>query len=114
ASSLSIGRGGLAAALLKTSIGGMLGVEVSVKKLPGKTNTDVSALFSESQGRILISISKNNKGMFEKVMRGASIREIGKVRNDGKIIIQGQDKKILFHSNVKEVEALYKRRFKKF
>ncbi|HEX8931824.1 MAG TPA: phosphoribosylamine--glycine ligase, partial [Patescibacteria group bacterium] len=53
ASSLSVTRGGLAAALSKKAIGGKLGIEVSLKNLPGKISSDLSALFSESQGRIL-------------------------------------------------------------
>lgn len=113
-SSISVGRGGLAAAMLKISIGGMLGVEVSLVNLPGKTTGDVSSIFSESQGRILVSISKSNKRLFEKTMQGCMFRKVGTVKDDGNITIKGRRNKIIFNSTVQEIEKLYKRRFKNY
>ncbi|MBI5135233.1 phosphoribosylformylglycinamidine synthase, partial [Candidatus Uhrbacteria bacterium] len=50
ASAQSVHRGGLAAALVKTAVGGMLGMDVALADIPGAAANDTVALWSESQG----------------------------------------------------------------
>ncbi len=94
ASAISIGRGGLAVALAKSAIGGKLGAEIDLKKVNGKTSSDDYALFSESQGRILVSVDPKNKAQFEKAMKGCSFAQVGKV-TDGSIVIHGRNGKVV-------------------
>ena len=61
ASSISIGRGGIGVALAKTSIGGKLGVQIKLKNIPGNVYRDDYRLYSESQGRIIVSIDPKIK-----------------------------------------------------
>lgn len=89
ASGISIGRGGLAVALAKTTIGGMLGATISLQNLPGNTSRDDYALYSESQGRILVTVAKENKAQFEKVLNGNVCKQIGEVTKDKTIKIKG-------------------------
>ncbi|MDO8561773.1 MAG: phosphoribosylformylglycinamidine synthase subunit PurL [bacterium] len=79
ASAISVGRGGLATALAKSSIAGRLGAEVSVSKIPGNAKKDDAILFSESQGRMLVSVRPESKDAFEKIFRGLAVTEIGTV-----------------------------------
>jgi phosphoribosylformylglycinamidine synthase len=79
ASSISIGRGGLGVALAKKAIGGMLGITISLEKLPSDVSRDDFAIYSESQGRILITIAPENQKAFEKIMQGNTFAQIGKV-----------------------------------
>ena len=74
ASAVSVGRGGFAVALCKTAMGGLLGLDV---KMPA--GGPVTALFSESQGRILVTVDPRKAKAFEKIMAGNSIYKIGKV-----------------------------------
>lgn len=114
ASSISLHHGGLANAFFRSAIGGMMGAEVSLKDIPGSTHDESALLFSESQGRILVSINPQNKDTFEKIMKGIPFKKIGKVIKEGNIIIHSQNRKILFESSVANLEKSYKRRFKAY
>ncbi len=102
-SSISLTRGGLGVALAKKAIGGMLGAEIDLKKIPGEITRDDYALYSETQGRILVTVAKENKDAFEKEMRENAFAEIGKITQTPNIIIHGlKGGKII---NIKLTEA---------
>ena len=67
ASGISIERGGLGLAIAKSALGGELGCDLDLANLPVKevTRTD-TMLYSESQGRFLVSVNPKRKDEFEK------------------------------------------------
>ena len=77
ASMISVGRGGLAVALAKQSIAGQMGARIDLTKLPGRAKQADAILFSESQGRILVSIRPTREKAFEKLLKGISHARIG-------------------------------------
>ena len=79
ASALGLGRGGLAVALAKSAIAGQLGAEANLTNIPGKTKKPESILFSESQGRILVSVRRSVQKKFEKLFRSVPLVNIGEV-----------------------------------
>jgi phosphoribosylformylglycinamidine synthase II len=79
ASALGVGRGGLAVALAKTLIAGGLGASVDLRKLPGTARRDESFLFSESQGRMLITVRPSAERAFRAYLKGISFARIGEV-----------------------------------
>ena len=107
ASSVSLTSGGLAVALAKASIGGMLGCKVSLSDISGKISSTTSALFSESQGRILVSILPKNISKFKKIMRDIACRKIGQVSKDAKFIITDANNKKVVETNIKKLHTLY-------
>ena len=66
-------------ALAKSCVAGQLGADVSLKNLPGNAKLADAILFSESQGRVLVSVRPESKAAFERVYKGLSYVEIGKV-----------------------------------
>ncbi len=106
-SSISVTSGGLAIALAKACVGGMLGCKISLKNLPGNISSTDSALFSESQGRILVSVSPKNISKFEKIMMEIPRAQIGKVSRDGKFIINDRNEKKIVETNVKKLFKVY-------
>jgi phosphoribosylformylglycinamidine synthase subunit PurSL len=82
-SAIGVGRGGLGVALAKSAIAGQLGANVNLKNLPGNAKLDDAILFSESQGRMLVSIRPESKSAFEKIYQGRTLVEIGKVVEGG-------------------------------
>ncbi|MDO8529324.1 MAG: AIR synthase-related protein [bacterium] len=98
-SSITVGRGGLAIALAKMALAGGLGADVSLKKLPGKATQDDFALFSESHGRILVSVSPDNRKYFEKVMSGNCIALIGKSTKEKTIKIKNKTGNVIVNLN---------------
>ncbi len=112
ASSLSVTSGGLGIAIAKASVGGMLGCEVSIKNLPGNATTPDEKLFSESQGRILVSVSPRNIKQFEKVIKNISYTKLGKVSKSEKFIIEDQkpartQSERVVETNVKKLYKIY-------
>lgn len=107
-SSISVISGGLAIALAKASIGGMLGFNVSINDLPGQSSTIDAKLFSESQGRILVSVSPKNIAAFEKIIKNIPHAKLGKIINGGKIVITDGKNKII-DTNVEKLHTIYHR-----
>ncbi|KKR62686.1 hypothetical protein A2643_04005 [Candidatus Nomurabacteria bacterium RIFCSPHIGHO2_01_FULL_39_220] len=105
ASSISVTSGGLAIAVAKACVGGMLGCNISTQIAPKALSVDAK-LFSESQGRILVSVAPKNIKQFEKIMKGISFTKLGKVEKSGKIIITDGSLKLI-DTNVKKLHKIY-------
>ncbi len=80
ASSISVTRGGVAAALAKSAMAGGLGLKVNL-------SCSGEGLFAESSGRLAVTINPKNKSQFEKTMTGNVFYLAGKVSREPKIII---------------------------
>ena len=106
-SSISVTSGGLVIALGKASVGGNLGCNISLKNLIGSYSSVDSALFSESQGRIIVSVSKENVKEFEKLMKGVACVKLGNVKADGKLIITDKKNIKVIDTNIKKLFNLY-------
>lgn len=118
ASSLSVTSGGLGIALAKACVGGMLGCKINVESMLGGSNSAQVKLFSESQGRILVSVSPKNIRQFEKICIGVSYAKLGKVEKDGKVVItDGKPARLngrsggnkIVDTNVKKLHGIYHR-----
>ena len=114
ASSISVNSGGLVIALLKKLMGGGLGAEINLFDVPGNWRENHQALFSESQGRILVSVAPQNVGEFEQLMNGQAFAKIGKITS--RPVLKITDKKEKQVVNLKIAEALkaYKSTFKDY
>ncbi|HEX8966184.1 MAG TPA: phosphoribosylformylglycinamidine synthase subunit PurL [Patescibacteria group bacterium] len=111
-SSQSINHGGLAIALAKTLMGGMLGAAISLDQLANTVSRNDFALFSESQGRIVVTVSPKNKKAFEKAMEGNNIYLIGEITKTPKVTIKGINKKIIVSTTVDAMLESYRSTFK--
>jgi phosphoribosylformylglycinamidine synthase len=106
ASSLSVTSGGLGIALAKACVGGMLGCNVSLSQIAPKALSGDAKLFSESQGRILVSVASKNIKEFEKIMKKVTCVRLGQVTKDEKVIIIDGKNKIV-KTNVKKLHKIY-------
>lgn len=113
-SAISITRGGLGIALAKTALAGKLGIEVCLNNLLGRVFHNDFVLFSESQGRILITINPKNKKIFEKIMKGNQFKQIGQVTKNQRLVIKGLDNKTIINLNLEKIEKAYKSVFKNY
>jgi phosphoribosylformylglycinamidine synthase len=87
ASGISVGRGGLAVAFAKSCMAGMLGAEINLGEIPGNAKSLSQKLFSETQGRILLSVAAGKSETFEKSLAGLPYKRIGIVLSGKKITI---------------------------
>jgi phosphoribosylformylglycinamidine synthase len=114
ASAISCNNGGLIVALVKKLMGGGLGAEIGLVNFPGNWKENYQALFSESQGRILVSVDPKKAAEFEQTMSGNVFAKIGQVTAEP--VLKITDKKDQMVVNLKIADALkaYKLTFKDF
>lgn len=108
----SVHHGGLAVALAKTAMGGTLGMNIDLLKLPGAVSGNDFALFSESMGRIVITISPDNKTLFESAMAGTNFACIGKITKQKIVTIKGIDGKSIITTTIDKMLTSYRSAFK--
>ncbi len=115
ASSLSVERGGLGYALARSSMAGMLGFSLDVSLLPGagSLRNDI-ALFSESQGRLLVTINPKNREKFEELFSALPLACAGTVREDDAVIINSADCGRIVNTRIGSLLEVYKNRFADF
>ncbi len=95
-----VSEGGVAVALAeKTFASALLGVNVT---LPGSA---VTALFSESQSRFVVTVKEENAAAFEEMIKDA--QKIGVVTEEAKLTING-DNGVLIEGAVEEFRSAWK------
>jgi len=108
ASAQSVHRGGLAVALAKTAMGGMLGVDVSLENLPGTASRDDFRLYSESQGRIVVTVAPEYKDKFEEIIGRQEFSHIGQVTDNGSFVIRGTEGDEIVNTTIDSMLRSYK------
>ncbi|RRN67687.1 phosphoribosylformylglycinamidine synthase subunit PurL [Peribacillus simplex] len=100
ASAHDLSEGGLAVALAESLFGASkLGAKVNI------TGEPVSALFSETQSRFLLSINPENQAAFEGLVEDAIC--IGSVTNNNKLVVATSDSKVL-EADVEDLQTAWK------
>ncbi len=95
-----LAEGGLAVALAETTFGTEFGVDVTVE------GSNVTALFSESQSRFLVSVKKENAQSFESIVQDAT--KIGTVLAKPEFIIRNAKEETLIEGSVSEFQDAWK------
>ncbi|MFH1325263.1 MAG: AIR synthase-related protein [archaeon] len=114
ASAQSVEKGGLGIALAKTAMGGKLGMEISLSELENSENRNDYALFSESQGRLVVTVNPEYVSEFEKAMEGTYIAKIGVVRKDCRFIVNEKNGDTVVDTNFNHMLNSYKSTFRNF
>jgi len=114
ASSVGVNAGGLSMAIAKSALGGKRGCDVSLKDLPGSAANNEQALFSESAGRLVVSVAPEKKEKFEEVMNGKIFGALGTVTDDDTMTIAGMSGEQIAQCSLSDVEEHYKKTFKGF
>ncbi|BAQ08818.1 phosphoribosylformylglycinamidine synthase II [Bacillus sp. OxB-1] len=100
-SATDLSEGGLAVALCEKAFGTAgLGAEVTV------SGSAVTALFSETQSRFLVTVKEENAAAFEKAVADAV--KIGTVTDNGQLVIKGDHDATLIDGTVEEFRSAWK------
>jgi len=100
--------GGLAISAAESAFAGGLGVKLNLANIKSNdVNRDDVLLFSESNGRILISISEENREEFEKVM-GSYCKKIGVVTTSGFMKVKGVNGDNIINVSTDELKRCWK------
>jgi len=107
----SLHHGGLAIAIAKSAIAGQMGVEINLNKLAGFATRDDAALFSESQGRILVTVAPEQQADFEKLCANVPYALVGRVRADRTVKVYGINGATVVQTDITRLTASYKKHF---
>ncbi len=101
--------GGLAVAIAESCIGIDSGADIEISALRGFDDelNKWGALFGESLGRIVVSISPENIDTFESLLTDISYTDIGTVTHSDKLVVKDQSVPILLAS-IDELRAYWK------
>ncbi|MCK4318985.1 phosphoribosylformylglycinamidine synthase subunit PurL [Candidatus Micrarchaeota archaeon] len=99
--------GGLAVALAESSFSGGYGVDVNLELLKNDGCSETAMIFSETPGRFVVSVKERDVQSFEKIMNGADLSRIGRVRGDKRFILRLEEK-ILINEDAKELRNLWR------
>jgi phosphoribosylformylglycinamidine synthase len=112
--SISVSIGGLSAAFAKLSLGGLKGIDVSLKNLPGSAKNNTAALFSESQGRFVVTVRPSDQKAFEKILAHLPYKMVGVVTDDQSFSVKGVDGRALITTTVEKNMHAYRKTFAGF
>jgi phosphoribosylformylglycinamidine synthase len=88
--------GGLWVALAESAIGGRLGLEADLSLAAQAAGvSDVALLFGESQGRFVVSVSRDNAADFEDTLRGSAFARVGSVTETPALKLRRGDKTLI-------------------
>jgi phosphoribosylformylglycinamidine synthase len=107
----SLGLGGLATAASKMALAGDLGMEIDLSAVitePGDLRAD-RILYSESQGRILVSVSPSKEGAFLDLFEGLPCRLVGRIHEEAFLRVHGKDGAPYLEEGLPELREAYQR-----
>jgi phosphoribosylformylglycinamidine synthase len=112
ASAHGIYRGGLGIHLAMVAMGGNLGMDIRLNRLPVEgVDRDDTILFSESAGRLIVTIDPANRGDFESRFKDVACNFIGHVTDGPDFSIKGLDGSTIIAAAVQDLKAAWKEPF---
>ncbi|MGD9013265.1 MAG: AIR synthase-related protein [Desulfobacterales bacterium] len=112
ASAHGIYRGGLGVHLALVAMGGNLGMQVELERVPASgVRHKPLVLFSESAGRFIVTIDPKNRQDFEKLFEPSICACIGTVTATPQLDIMGLDQKNIVSLAVSDLKAAWKKPF---
>jgi phosphoribosylformylglycinamidine synthase len=101
ASAYAVNHGGLGVALAKKAIAGRMGLDIDLEKLNMRSD---KALYSESAGRIVVTVAPQNKKAFEKMFKKYHhLHEIGFVSFTNRLSVKN-----ILDVEIAKLEVAYK------
>ncbi|HNU74845.1 MAG TPA: AIR synthase-related protein, partial [Deltaproteobacteria bacterium] len=108
ASAHDLSDGGLAVALAECAFAGDVGVEVNLGAVDAEAEmNDTEILYSESQSRILISVSPENAREIESIF-GSDARRIGVAIPEQRLIIRSKNNEVIIDRDLASLKRSWK------
>ena len=102
------GRGGLALALARSALAGDLGVDVDLDRCDGiEALPDDVALFSESAGRLVVTVAAEDADAFEQRFDGLPCRRVGVV-TEGRRLRLRRGERTIVDTDVERLRAAFR------
>ncbi len=112
ASAHAVARGGLAVHLALVAMAGELGLEVDLQAVPVPEPLSPSRLlYSESAGRFVCTVAPSNQEAFEAIMNGKPVRCMGRVTEDPRLVVRGEDGAPLIDRRIQDLKTRWMQPF---
>jgi phosphoribosylformylglycinamidine synthase len=111
ASACVVSRGGLAHALARMVLAGGLGLELDLDRLPALPGLSPwRKLFSESTGRLVVTVDPARASEFESLLEGVSWASLGRVTKGGRLAVSAGGAQVV-DLKVQDLRKAFTRRF---
>lgn len=101
---------GLGAALSEVAFAGGLGMEIDLKDVPTEdVERDDFLLFSESQGRFVVTVRPHRAMEFEKVLSESLLGLVGTVTEEKRLMIKGLSGKVVIDLDIYDLKEAWQR-----
>jgi len=112
ASAHGIYRGGLGVHLAMVAMGGNLGMQVELDRVPqDDLDRDDQVMFSESAGRFIVTVDPKNRGSFEKLFKSTACACIGTVTATPQLEIKGLNQETIVSVTIQDLKSAWKMPF---
>jgi phosphoribosylformylglycinamidine synthase len=112
ASAHAVARGGLGVHLALVAMGGELGMECDLGRVPADPGlTDTQVLYSESAGRFVVTVDPAGRDLFERIFSGTAFAPVGRVTASPLFRIRGRGERIIIEEDVFALKEVWKRPF---
>jgi len=107
-----VAKGGLAVHLAMVAMGGELGMEIHIGKVPCRPGlSPAQILYSESAGRFVITVAPARKEAFEKLFTDMRAACIGKVTETPRFKVQHGKGELIMDEDVSDLKKSWNSRF---
>lgn len=100
ASAIDLSDGGLAVALTESILNGQKGAEITI------SGCAVTALFSETQSRFVVSVKEEHKEQFESIVQA---QQIGRVTKDTTLTIKNENDELIVQLEMEQLENAWEK-----
>ena len=105
-------RGGLGVHLALVAMAGGLGLEVELSAVPREgVERDDTLLYSESQGRFIVTVAPEDQEAFEEHLKGLPCACVGRVVKKERLTIRGLEGNTLVNVGIRQLKSTWKRPF---
>jgi phosphoribosylformylglycinamidine synthase II len=102
--------GGLGVALAETAFAGVLGIAVELEQVPrAEAEREDRILFSESQGRFVVTVHPQHREAFEARLSGRPAALIGQVTAEPTLLIHGLQRRAVVSAPAAELKVSWQR-----
>jgi phosphoribosylformylglycinamidine synthase len=112
ASAHGIYRGGLGVHLGMVAMGGNLGMQIELDRVPvHDLERNDQVMFSESAGRFIVTVDPKNREAFESIFKTSACACVGTVTATPQFEIKGLDHETIVSLTVKDLKTAWKKPF---
>ena len=102
--------GGLGVALAETAFAGDLGMQVDLQKVPQEgIDRDDLLLYSESTGRLVVTVPPDKAPAFEKLLAGTACARVGTVSGEKKLVVTGLSGKTIIDEPIAGLKEAWRK-----